>query len=341
MKTTVFTQTEGAWNTMLQDIRAAKEQIYFHQFIVDSERTPIGSEFLTALREAHNRGVKISTIIDAAGSWHLYQQEIIRKDAFLSFYVRRHKLPLRIWQTFYRDHRKLLVVDETYTHIGGVVLQEETRDWNDMHLRIEDKNIAQEAIRRFKRTYKRFFENSKFHLPRRQKKFFIEQSGMVFGKFYYRELRKRIKSSKTNITIVTPYLSPPHSIQRYLEDAANRGVQVNILIPKKCDSRFGHLVNLYYAKKFIEKGINVFLSTKMNHAKVHHIDDWLSLGSVNLDRLSLRLNYEMNYVVPPNDQKKVIKHIDQWFKKAEKCNKEEISLNIIQRVIIHFAKWIT
>jgi cardiolipin synthase len=102
-----------------------------------------------------------------------------------------------------------------------------------------------------------------------------------------------IRSARTRVWIETPYFASDE-IAREVEAAARRGLDVRVVIPSRGDSNIMDLGNLATARTLIESGVQVFRYPGMTHAKVTLCDNWATLGSANLDILSLRINRELN-----------------------------------------------
>ena len=103
-----------------------------------------------------------------------------------------------------------------------------------------------------------------------------------------------IYASRKNITLTTPYFVPDESILTALQSAAQRGVDVRIIVPEKNDSRLVHYASQARYENLINKGVTIKLFRGgLLHSKTITVDDEFSLfGSVNLDMRSLWLNFE-------------------------------------------------
>ena len=108
-----------------------------------------------------------------------------------------------------------------------------------------------------------------------------------------------IQSAKQRLWIATPYFIPDNTLERLVELAVLRGVDVRVIIPSRPDHLFVHRVTLVYAKRLLAKGIKVYLYTKgFMHQKVILVDDSLTVvGTSNFDNRSMYLNFETALVV--------------------------------------------
>jgi len=108
-----------------------------------------------------------------------------------------------------------------------------------------------------------------------------------------------ITHARVRVDIVTPYFYPGRALRRALRLAAARGVKVRLLLQGKLDYRIAGLAARVLYDELQRHGVRIFeYQPAFLHAKVVCIDDeWASVGSSNLDPLSLLLNLEGNLVV--------------------------------------------
>jgi cardiolipin synthase A/B len=147
--------------SMLAAINAAQKLIQLETYIYSGGK--IGRQFLEALLGANRRGVRVRVLVDAAGSWFLpdvFFNPLIAAGAE----VRRFN-PLHLWRFGVRDHRKLLICDESAIFIGGFNIADEydgdgvTRGWCDLGVRLENPPLAGELSASFEE----LFALSDFH----------------------------------------------------------------------------------------------------------------------------------------------------------------------------------
>jgi cardiolipin synthase len=108
-----------------------------------------------------------------------------------------------------------------------------------------------------------------------------------------------IGSARTRLVLVCPYFYPGRLFRRALREAARRGVQVRLLLQGKADYRFAALAAQVLYDEMLHNGVRVFeYMPAFLHAKVALVDDgWATVGSSNIDPLSLLLNLEANLIV--------------------------------------------
>ena len=108
-----------------------------------------------------------------------------------------------------------------------------------------------------------------------------------------------IRAARTQVDIAVPYFYPGRAFRRSLRQAARRGVQVRLLLQGKVDYRIAALAARALYEELRAHGVRIFEYTPaFLHAKVAVVDDdWATVGSSNIDPLSLLLNLEANVVV--------------------------------------------
>lgn len=112
-----------------------------------------------------------------------------------------------------------------------------------------------------------------------------------------------MRQSRERIDIACPYFYPGRAFKRSLLGAARRGVQVRLLLQGKVDYRIAGLAAQVLYEELLAHGVRIYEYTPaFLHAKVAVIDDdWATVGSSNIDPLSLLLNLEANAVVRDAD----------------------------------------
>ena len=108
-----------------------------------------------------------------------------------------------------------------------------------------------------------------------------------------------IVGARSRVDLVNPYFYPGRSFRRALGAAARRGVRVRLLLQGKVDYRFAALAAQVLYEELLAAGVQIFEYTPaFLHAKVGLVDDeWATVGSSNIDPLSLLLNLEANVIV--------------------------------------------
>ncbi|MGI6731529.1 MAG: cardiolipin synthase [Anaerovoracaceae bacterium] len=305
--------TDGArkFDRLFQDISNAKETINIMYFIIKDDA--LGRRLLNALAEKAKEGVQVRLLIDALGGRQISHKKLkILKEAGGQYaFFFEPKLKILNMRLNYRNHRKLVIIDNEIGYLGGFNVGNEYIGkskkfgyWRDTHLRIQGASVLD--------------MNARFILDWR----FTTGEDLVLSQIYYykpakvgttgvqivssgpeserEEIKqgylKMISSAKKNIYIQTPYFVPDQSILECLKMAVLSGVDVRIMIPCKPDHMFVYWATYYYAGILIDVGAKIYIyNNGFLHAKTMCVDgEVASVGSANFDIRSFRLNYESN-----------------------------------------------
>jgi cardiolipin synthase len=108
-----------------------------------------------------------------------------------------------------------------------------------------------------------------------------------------------MRKAQRRIDLASPYFYPGSAFRTALRQAARRGVEVRLLLQGKLDYRIAGLAARSLYEELLGAGVRIFEYTPAYlHAKVALVDDeWATVGSSNIDPLSLLLNLEANVVV--------------------------------------------
>jgi cardiolipin synthase len=133
-----------------------------------------------------------------------------------------------------------------------------------------------------------------------------------------------IRASRKRVWIQNPYFASDE-IVRAVAAAAGRGADVRVVLPSRNDSTLMDANNLYTARELIDAGAKVFRYPGMTHMKVMLCDDWVTLGSANLDTLSMRINRELNIAFrEPRAVREVARKIfEKDFRKSRRLRRVE------------------
>jgi cardiolipin synthase len=302
-RATTYTYGEQLFAAMLAAIESARERILFETYIIKSDA--MGRRFKDALVAAAERGVDVYVIYDAFAN-------LVVSPRFLRFPKPIHVLRfpvIRLTVRFLsprawgRDHRKILAVDDRVAFVGGYnVGSLYATDWRDTHLRIEG-----EAVWELVNAFVDFWnvhgpgprladEGSPTWDPRVRAHRNVPSQLTYPIRAMYLEAVDRASS---DIRLTAAYFLPDRDILAALTAAARRGVRVQLLLPRISN----HVVTDWLARGFFSElvaaGVRIHRYNEwMVHAKTMTIDGvWSSVGTANIDRLSLTGNYEINLEV--------------------------------------------
>ncbi|MDO8504850.1 MAG: phospholipase D-like domain-containing protein [Candidatus Liptonbacteria bacterium] len=300
-----FLKSSEAWDSMLADIALAKTSIDIEQYIIGIDA--VSKRFFELLKKKKSEGVAVRLLCDGAGSFDLLNSaianELLAKGMELKFFN-----PIKPWRIgnfsswFLRDHRKLMVVDKKIGHVGGVGIEKRMENWRDTHVRIEGDVV--EAIQSaFDKMWgpkpKRIL--FRFRKPKQPEASlsFLTNAPRFRGRYIYHAIRRAIRGAKRYAYFTSPYFVPSIRMFAGLIRAAKRGVDVRLLLPESSDVRVADIAAGSYFNLALKAGVKIYLynNGRILHAKTGVIDGrWGTVGSANLDNLSLLLNYEGNLV---------------------------------------------
>jgi cardiolipin synthase len=298
-----YLRPADAWEAMYADCGAARESIDIEQFIFGNNK--IGRRFFEILERKAADGVKIRILCDAVGSFDLSNSKVsaaLRAKGIAIIFFNRIQ-PWRIGNIsswFLRDHRKILLVDGSVAHIGGVGIDSRMEYWRDTNVRIVGPVVSTIqasfdwmwiAPSRYK------FSNYKSPDEENDDFSFLLNSPQFRRRYIYHDFRRTIRKAKKYIYLTTPYFVPSILIFTSLVRAARRGVDVRILVPGRSDVRITHIAAGSYFLLAMAAGIKIYIydDRTILHSKSGVADDtWGSIGSANIDNLSMLLNFEGN-----------------------------------------------
>ena len=306
-----LSESDRIFRRMLEAIAAARESVLLEMYLVDSGT--VARRFIDALAACAQRGVRVHVLFDAFGSLGLRaadRRRLASSGAHLTFFN-----PLS-WrkrlQNCLRDHRKLLVIDGALAFVGGVGLADEfidgrrgRRAWRDLMLEISGP-VVSDWQNAFARNWSR--SGGAPAVPEATPQSPDEQAiaAGALGRVALSEARRRsvladdvvrrINGASRRAWIMSAYFVPSRRFRKALRRAARRGVDVRLLVPgPKTDHPWvRHAARRFYGK-MLRNGVRIFeYQPSVLHGKMALCDDWLSVGSSNLDRWSFRWNLEAN-----------------------------------------------
>src|SRR5713226_2012244 len=293
------------YDAMLEAIDAAQESIYLETYIWKDDA--VGQEFQEHLARKAEEGIEVSVIFDSFGN--LVVPRSFKSSFHPAIHVLEYHAMRRPWQLldprrYSLDHRKLLIVDGTTSFIGGYNLGAlYATEWRDTHLGLRGPG-ATELARAFIGFWNRFCPAHEQITQRYHHQFdaliTVSQNEAMRASFPIRDMYiAAIDEAEQSILLTTAYFVPDHMLLDALKDAARRGVDVRVLIPWNSNHVVANWITHSYFTDCLQGGIRIFgYRYTMLHAKTCTIDgQWSTVGTCNLDRLSLVGNYEINVAV--------------------------------------------
>lgn len=303
---TTYTFGRDLYADMLAAIEGAQMRILFETYIWKADE--IGERFKRALADAAARGVEVHCIYDGFAN-------LVVSPRFLRFpptmKVLRYPVYAAGWRPFDlrrygRDHRKILVVDDEVGFVGGYNIGSayET-EWRDTHLRITGPavwDLTRAFVDFWNLNRRRFvgadrrpllLETSSTWEPRVRFHRNVPRLWMFPIRSMYLEA---INRASHKLWMTHAYFIPDQDFVDAMKAAARRGVDVRLLVPLKSNHIVADWISRGYFSQLLDAGVRIFrYKDAMVHAKTSTIDGtWVTVGTANIDRLSLTGNYEIN-----------------------------------------------
>jgi cardiolipin synthase len=296
---------------MLADCATAKESIVLEQFIFTKDE--FGQKIIDICAERAAAGVKVRFLWDAYGSFTFWGSNIVEE-------LRGKGIELVFWKTlvpayttvpnarswFLRNHRRTLVIDEKIGYTGSICIRDNMKDWRDTNARFEGPVVAHMQYA-FDRMWARALKRRQLSPrppaggPRDHEFSYVTNSPGPGKRLMYRALVEAIRGAEHSVYLTTPYFVPTHRLLRVIKLAAHRGVDVRLLMPERSNYYSVDLGAQSFFTALLESGVRIFLYPNKNgniiHGKTAVIDgEWATVGSLNLDNVSLLYNFEANIV---------------------------------------------
>ena len=301
-----------------REIDAAASEIYLETYIFEADAT--GERIAQALMRAARRGVIVHLLVDGFGS-RLFEQKLHQRllEAGVQALVFRPERSLfRLRRTrLRRMHRKLAIIDAKVGFCGGINIIGDIDVSASDHPRfdyavrvqgplVRDMHVAIRAawIRAAWTHMRRSWTAAIGTRPAPETAGNLRAAFLIRDNFRHRHDIERaylaaIRSAKSEIVIANAYFLPGKRFRRALREATARGVRVVLLLQGRVEYFLVHYATRALYRQILDAGIEIHeYGRSFLHAKVAVIDScWATVGSSNIDPVSLMLAREANVVV--------------------------------------------
>lgn len=306
----ILKPTGAVMTELLTAIKSAKKEILLQIFYIDNDATT--SLFLDALIQKSLDGIKVYCLIDALGGISFGTNTILQKLKDSGVHIEYFNW-LTPWKGrskkwwYFRNHKRSLIIDGLSVHLGGWCIGVRTAEWLECHIENGDPEVIRDASLDFWNMYKyahktqvKFLHQNKYAYS--GKRFsYTHQAPLLKSRYIYYTHKKLIQQTSKRIILVTPYFTPIPGLLQQLIKARKRNVCVEIFLPKNTDHTIVDLVAHTYMQELLDVGVEIYRSDTMIHAKANLFDDTLYIGTMNLDTISLRYNFENGIFVHDED----------------------------------------
>lgn len=300
-------------------IAAAKKEVLLETFIFYKDK--VGAQLQKALIDAAERGVSVDVTVDGYGSADLngdFAAAMVQAGVRIHMFDPGKRLLGKRINVFRRMHRKLVVVDGELAFIGGInfsadhlgdfgpeakqdyALQVEGPVVHDIH-RFALANIAPpQAGRRWWQRRVRPQSDGYAGISRGEARtLFVTRDNNDHRNDIEQHYLQAIRDARSRLVIANAYFFPGYRVLREIRNAARRGVRVRLILQGQPDmpiAKFGARMLYNY---LMNAGVEIHeYCRRPLHGKVALTDyEWSTVGSSNLDPLSLSLNLEANLII--------------------------------------------
>jgi cardiolipin synthase len=309
----LLTDYHAGIERLLDDIGKAQRHVHLMYYIFRSDQT--GRRIVAALRAAAARGVKCRVLADGYASWFSFRR--LAPELHAAGVEAMLLMPPRIWgrkavRLDLRNHRKIAVIDGQVGYVGSQNLVNP-----DANRRLTNEELVARvtgpAVRQLQAVFlaDRFYETETLVadpleelLPEAAEPGTSLAQVMPSGPGYHRGNLQQIMialihAAQHRVVLTTPYFVPDEPFVLALRMAAERGVEVRLVLSRHSNKPIVHLAQQSNYDELLEAGVSIHLyAGNFLHAKHATIDDRIALiGSANFDIRSFALNNEIGLLV--------------------------------------------
>jgi len=314
----LISDTDRFLAALVADVDGAREHCHVLTYIYLTDDT--GTALAQALLRATARGVACRLLVDAVGSKRFLGSPLCRaleRGGVRVVAALPTRLRLGSARIDLRNHRKLAVVDGRVAYVGShnvaaasFALKPRFAPWVDATVRIEGPG-ARDVQELFLEDW--FLDADEFP----EDCLAVEPAGQAEGvavqligtgpdsrhEAVVRLIQAAFHLAREEVILTTPYFVPDEGTLDALRTAAERGVRVVLVVPRRNDSWLVGAASRSLYELLLDSGVEIHeFEQGLLHAKTITVDRCLALVSTaNLDRRSFELNYEASLVVYDDD----------------------------------------
>lgn len=312
----IFTDGNEKFEALIEDLEKAEHFIHLQYYIIRND--VLFQRISEVLKKKAAEGVEVRVLFDGMGCrsvnkgfWKKLEKAGVQTAEFFPAILRRFQLRIN-----YRNHRKIVVIDNRVAYVGGfnigreyIDLDEKFGHWRDTHLRIRGMGVMGLQLRFILdwnyAAKDKLLQNEKYFIEPEQGvrdhcEVQIISSGPDNSLEQIRDNYIRlISGAKKRICIQTPYFIPDESVMNALLIAVRSGIEVNLMIPCMPDHPFVYWATYSYMGELLSAGANCYTyDNGFLHSKGIIVDgEVFCYGTANMDIRSFALNFEVNAVV--------------------------------------------
>ena len=307
---TYFPNGQSKWEELLRQLEKAEKYVFLEYFIIDEGL--MWGKVLELLARKAKEGVDVRVLYDGTNEFttlpHSYQKQL--RDLGIQCKVFSPVAPIVSTHYNYRDHRKIFIIDGKVAFNGGINLADEYigrvkrfGEWKDTAVMLTGN-----AVRSFTLMFLQMWcfddkhaEFQSFLEPVRPWTESAEGFVAPFGdcpldadKVGERVYMDILNRAQKYVHIMTPYLILDSETETALKFAAERGVEVSLILPGIPDKKIPYALAKTHYASLLASGVKIYeYEPGFVHAKVFVSDDREAVvGTINLDYRSLYHHFE-------------------------------------------------
>ena len=319
---------EGYYPAVFDTIAAAQKEVLLETFIIFEDK--VGLQLKDALLSAARNGARVDVLFDGFGTAdqsRAYLDELRAAGVQLRAFDPSIRVFGQRLNVLRRMHRKLVVVDGRVAFVGGINYSADhladfgpqaKQDWAvELHGPIVDEiRVFMRSVIRgrgwkgMRERWLRWREQLRAarHPTRRAapsaavgtaQAMLVTRDNGEHRNDIERHYRIAIRAARKRVLIANAYFFPGYRLLRELKRAARRGVDVTLILQGEPDVPLAHKAARWLYEDLCAAGVKIHeYCARPMHGKVAVVDDdWATVGSSNLDPLSLALNLEANVIL--------------------------------------------
>ncbi|AIR86954.1 cardiolipin synthase ClsB [Pantoea rwandensis] len=297
-------------------IQRAERSLLLETFILFED--DVGNALHSDLLAAAQRGVKVEVMVDGYGSHDLsdaFVNTLTEAGVRFLYYDPRPLVMGMRTNVFRRLHRKIVVVDDALAFVGGINFSaEHNTDYGPeakQDYAVEVKGPVVLDIARYvqqaigsKQTTRRWWGGRSPRLavnamPGDAQVLFVYRDNDDHRDDIEQHYLDMLRKAKQDVIIANAYFFPGYRLLREMRSAAQRGVRVRLIVQGEPDMPIVKVGAELLYNYLVDAGVEVYeYCRRPLHGKIAVQDQhWATVGSSNLDPLSLSLNLEANLIV--------------------------------------------
>jgi phosphatidylserine/phosphatidylglycerophosphate/cardiolipin synthase-like enzyme len=293
---------EQFYPAMLDAIEQANEYVLMEMYLFESGE--IADQFINTFVRVARRGVSVQLLLDAYGAKGLSKNNRIQlKHAGVELFFYNPLMFSKLKKNLFRTHRKYLIIDGVKVFVGGAGITDDFQGdnaWRETVIEVQGGVVAD---------WQTLFARNFNHWSNSTVPQFVvlpNKSRGVPARLAYTtggirlEIKKgllnRIANSHSSVWLASAYFIPSRKIRKALRKAAFNNKDVRLLLPGDVTDHpaVRYASRRYYAR-LLRFGVRIFeYQGRFTHTKMVLIDDWITIGSSNMDRWNFRWNLEAN-----------------------------------------------